>query len=229
MNVKNDIAWREDGTPYSFLFDDVYFSSGSGPEEVKHVFIEPNQIEDRIQTDELSNIGELGFGTGLNFLMTWALYKTMNVNQTLNFYSVEKYPMNREQFQQAFISWPELKVFSDQLLNKVDFEQGWNRIDFEGMKLHLFIGDVQEFLNDLITEHSQMDVWFLDGFSPSKNPEMWNASTLLNVGIASKCKATFSTYTVVGQVRRDLIKAGFEVSKITGFGKKREMLFGIKQ
>jgi tRNA 5-methylaminomethyl-2-thiouridine biosynthesis bifunctional protein len=226
MRQQGDIRWKEDGTPYSHQFDDVYFSEGSGPGEVEHVFLKPNLVQQRLQEQDQLAIAELGFGTGLNFLMTWQMHEAVNSNSTLHFYSVEKYPMTLEQLSTSHEFWPGLSQFSQTLLQQVKFETGWNVCSFDQVTLHLYIGDVQDFLDEMNALEATVDAWFLDGFAPSKNPDMWSLATLTKVGQISKSGTTFSTYTVVGQVRRDLMTAGFDVKKIPGYGKKREMLFG---
>lgn len=226
MNQPNDIVWVEDDTPYSTRFEDIYFSKGSGPAEVEHVFLKPNQIEQRLEAGGPLRIGELGFGTGLSFLMTWALQTKISPQARLDFYSVEKYPIQPEELSRTHEVWPDLKAPSLAFQSQWSTKPGWNHFTFGQVRCHVYVGDVLDFLRELGEQKKTMQVWYLDGFAPAKNPQMWSREVLEQVGQGSTSGSTFSTYTVVGQVRRDLMKAGFQVEKIKGFENKREMLFG---
>ena len=216
-----NLDWEEDGTPYSNEFEDFYFSKGQGPEEVEHVFLSPNKIRENFQIGKNLCIAELGFGTGLNFLMTMKLFDECLSKSKFSFYSVEKFPLKFEEFKQVYETWPKLKNWSDKLLPHLQLKEGWNKIEFRSIEFNIFIGDVVCYLESLLEDELKFDVWFLDGFAPGKNFEMWNTIVLRKVGELSKYGATLSTYTAVGQVRRDLISAGFEMTKLQGFGKKR--------
>lgn len=228
MRDQGDIGWEEDGTPYSIQFDDVYFSKGSGPAEAEHVFLKPNQIEHHLKKGGTLNVAELGFGTGLNFMMTWNLHQRIAAVVDLHFFSVEKYPLNPEQLFKAHRSWPALKPFSQTLLAETPFEAGWNHLTFGNVHLHLYVGDVLTFLTEMLDDQMTLQAWYLDGFAPSKNPDMWSENVLGKVAELTEPQGTLSTYTAVGQVRRDLVASGFHVEKIEGYGRKREMLFGKK-
>ena len=224
------LAWQN-GLPFSSQFGDVYFSDDSGLEETRHVFLQGNRLVDRfaaLSAGERLTIGETGFGTGLNFLCTCQLFlQYAPIGANLDFFSVEKFPLEEEELHAALKLWPELAIYVDVLLKCWHRRvPGWNRWSFfDGrVQLTLVIGDVSEVLPHL--PDSVVDAWFLDGFSPAKNPEMWSDEVLVGVARTSRVAATFATYTCAGWVRRGLQQAGFVVEKISGFGRKREMLRG---
>ncbi|MFW5440739.1 MAG: tRNA (5-methylaminomethyl-2-thiouridine)(34)-methyltransferase MnmD [Methylophilaceae bacterium] len=216
--------------PYSLDFDDVYYSSANGLAETEYVFIQHNQLDERftnLQTIEFIII-ETGFGTGLNYFS--AIQHFINhapANTTLRFISIERYPLHPEDFMKANQHWP---MFSD-LVSALQtaYEQlkdGLNQLSLcDGrIQLDLWIGDVSECLPKIQTA---ADAWFLDGFAPSKNSDMWSAQLFDQIKRLSKSNTTFATFTSAGKVRRQLQRIGFQVNKTKGFGKKREMLFGV--
>lgn len=228
MLEKDPLVIWDGETPFSTIYDDIYYSKGSGIEEVEHVFIQPNRIRERF-LEGVTTIGELGFGTGLSFLVTWKTWVECGKNLPLNFYSVEKYPIEAKEYEKIDSHWPELKSLSSLLRSKTcELEEGWNKFSFEDSSvcLHLWVGDVNDFLKEMKNQSIEINSWYLDGFSPSKNPEMWGIDIMNLVAICSKHETTFSTFTSVGQVKRNLRQAGFQVEKIPGFGKKRDMLAG---
>ena len=224
------LSWQN-GLPFSSRFDDVYFSAESGLEEARHVFLKGNRLDQRFAT--LSNkqgftIGETGFGTGLNFLCAWQLFeKVAPEGASLDFFSTEKFPLDVDELRAALAIWPDLKPFYDELIQHWwRWVPGWNRWNFADgrVRLTLAIGDVDETLPQLPS--GSVDAWFLDGFSPSKNPEMWNDSVLMQLARTSNTEATMATYTSAGWVRRGLQRAGFSIEKVPGYGRKREMVCG---
>ena len=224
------LSWQN-GLPFSSRFDDVYFSAESGLEEARHVFLKGNRLDQRFAT--LSNkqsftIGETGFGTGLNFLCAWQLFeKVAPEGASLDFFSTEKFPLDVDELRASLAIWPDLKPFYDELIQHWwRWVPGWNRWNFADgrVRLTLAIGDVDETLPQLPS--GSVDAWFLDGFSPSKNPEMWTDSVLMQLARTSNTEATMATYTSAGWVRRGLQSAGFSVEKVPGYGRKREMVCG---
>lgn len=218
-----------DGQPYSQQYDDVYYSSDSGLEETQHVFLVCNQLQQRWQnlaTDHFT-IAETGFGTGLNFLCAWRLWnECAPPTARLYFVSIEKYPLSLADMTQALSLWPQLAQQRDQLLAQYQWlSPGFHRLVFDGgrVTLTLLIGDVNDMLPQL---RASVDVWFLDGFAPAKNPEMWQQPLFNNMARLSHAETTFATFTSAGVVRRGLEAAGFAVNKVAGFGRKREMLYG---
>jgi tRNA 5-methylaminomethyl-2-thiouridine biosynthesis bifunctional protein len=223
------LDWQ-DGLPFSAQYGDVYFSRDSGIDETRHVFLQQNHLRERWQAlkpGEHFVIGETGFGTGLNFLCAWQLWDEVAPRDArLHFVSTELHPIPPDELQQALALWPELAEFSAGLLSQYNaMATGWHRLTLaEGrIVLTLLIGDV---LSTLPRLDALVDAWFLDGFAPSKNPQMWNDQLFQAMAQHSAPHATFATFTSAGMVRRGLQAAGFKVEKVAGHGKKREMLRG---
>jgi tRNA 5-methylaminomethyl-2-thiouridine biosynthesis bifunctional protein len=222
------LDWQ-DGLPFSSRFGDVYFSADSGLEETSHIFLQGNGLAERfaaLSAGESFTVGETGFGTGLNFLCAWRLFElSAPPGASLDFFSVEKFPLDDGELRAALALWPELRPLADQLLARWRRRvPGWNRWSFGRVRLTLALGDIAEMLPQL--QGGAIDAWFLDGFSPAKNPEMWSGPVLAQLARTSRPGATLATYTSAGWVRRGLLQAGFDVERAPGFGRKREMLRG---
>jgi tRNA 5-methylaminomethyl-2-thiouridine biosynthesis bifunctional protein len=229
----NIFDWR-DGQPYSTQFDDVYFSTNpdnpqQGIAETDYVFLKHNDLAERwrqLRTNTFV-IGETGFGTGLNFLCACKLWlESAPTNARLHFVSIEKYPLTLAQMQQAHAIWCDLAEVSQALLAQYDaLPNGVHRlILFSGrVQLTLHIGDIQTVLPQI---NPHIDAWFLDGFAPAKNPEMWQTDVFAHMARLSHTQTTFATFTSAGLVRRGLLAHGFMVKKAEGYGRKREMLYG---
>jgi len=228
MTVESPFTLK-DGQPYSALYQDVYFSRDSGLEETRHVFLAQNRLRERWQSLQHPHftIVETGFGTGLNFLCAWQLWnEAAPAHATLHFVSVEKYPLQHEELTTALNLWPELAPFTSQLLEQYRLlAPGWHKLVFENgrVTLTLLVGDARDMLPQL---RAHADAWFLDGFAPAKNPEMWQQDLFEAMAKLSHSETTFATFTSAGDVRRGLQTADFEVHKVPGFGSKREMLAG---
>jgi len=210
--------------PRSDRFSDIYFSESGGMEESLHVFIRPNRVYERGQTRKRLNIVELGFGTGLNFLTTWKTLIGTDCN--LDYVAIEKYPLPIDGIDRALTLFSELSDLKKTLLAKIPPDiPGFHPILFDSgrIRLTLIYGDARESLQKL---DGFVDIWYLDGFAPSKNPDMWSDEIFRRMAELSQPGTTLSTYTVAGMVRRGLADAGFELSRLEGFGRKREMLFG---
>lgn len=212
--------------PLSVQFDDIYFS-GDGPAEASHVFIDGNDLPNRFQQATQFRIGELGFGTGLNFLLTQHLWNTTKKPKgaQLDFYSVEKFPLTADDLERAHEAWPGFAKLAAGLRQKLPAKNpGWHQIDIAvDIRLHLFYGEAGDGLREMDDE---INAWFLDGFSPAKNPDMWTPALFEKMFRCSSASATLATFTVAGAVRRGLTSAGFSVAKQEGFGRKRHMLTG---
>ncbi|MNK79545.1 tRNA 5-methylaminomethyl-2-thiouridine biosynthesis bifunctional protein MnmC [compost metagenome] len=224
------LDWDDQGRPYSRVFDDVYFSDQSGLDETRYVFIEQNRLAERFAALPEGGrlvIGETGFGTGLNFLCAWQVFEQhAAAGARLHFVSVEKYPLSPDDLQRALALWPELKVFADQLLEQyVAIHQGFQRLtlDHGRVTLTLLIGDALEQLPQL---DARIDAWFLDGFAPAKNPDMWTAELFAELARLAAPGASISTFTSTGWVRRLLNAAGFKMKRTPGIGHKWEILRG---
>ncbi|MBT0724087.1 bifunctional tRNA (5-methylaminomethyl-2-thiouridine)(34)-methyltransferase MnmD/FAD-dependent 5-carboxymethylaminomethyl-2-thiouridine(34) oxidoreductase MnmC [Rosenbergiella sp. S61] len=232
------LHWNEQGTPVSQFFDDVYFSNANGLEETRYVFLEGNRLFTRlIDTDQDAFIvAETGFGTGLNFLTLWQSYQQLGCQNSakklprLHFISCEKYPLMLADLELAHHHWPELATFSRALRQQwPDALPGCHRLIFEQgqITVDLWFGDINDMLEDLKANLVQkVDAWFLDGFAPSKNPDMWSESLFSTLATTAKADGTFATFTAAGFVRRGLEQAGFTVTRRKGFAHKREMLVG---
>jgi tRNA 5-methylaminomethyl-2-thiouridine biosynthesis bifunctional protein len=224
------LEWDEQGQPLSCSFGDVYFSRSNGLEETRYVFLAQNDLPNRFSQlgeNATFTIAETGFGTGLNFLCAWQLFEQQAPAQArLHFISVEKYPFTYADLERALALWPELAKYSDALLALyVAVHSGFQHFVLADgrVTLTLLIGDVLECLPELDAE---CDAWFLDGFAPAKNPEMWTPALFQQMARLCTSAATIATFTCAGFVRRGLIEAGFAMEKVSGFGHKREMLKG---
>ncbi|TKJ84635.1 bifunctional tRNA (5-methylaminomethyl-2-thiouridine)(34)-methyltransferase MnmD/FAD-dependent 5-carboxymethylaminomethyl-2-thiouridine(34) oxidoreductase MnmC [Pseudomonas koreensis] len=224
------LDWDDQGRPRSRVFDDVYFSDQSGLDETRYVFLEQNRLAERfaaLPADGRLVIGETGFGTGLNFLCAWQLFEQHAVaGARLHFVSVEKYPLSPADLHRALALWPELKPLAVQLLTHyVAIHQGFQRITLANgrVTLTLLIGDALEQLPQL---DAQIDAWFLDGFAPAKNPDMWTAELFVELARLAAPGSTISTFTSTGWVRRLLNAAGFKMKRTPGIGHKWEILRG---
>ncbi|WP_207102260.1 tRNA (5-methylaminomethyl-2-thiouridine)(34)-methyltransferase MnmD [Paracoccus shandongensis] len=208
------LDWREGGVPVSTRFDDPYFSLAGGLAETRHVFLDGNDLPARLRPG--FHVAELGFGTGLNCL---ALAQVAAVPVIMT--SFEAWPMSLPQLAQAHAGFPELADLSAQL------RAGWgaNVIRVGQVELRLVIGEVAQTLPDW---QDWADAWFLDGFSPAKNPGMWTPEIMAHVGRCTAPGGSFATYTAAGAVRRALAEAGFQVTRRPGFGRKRHMSVGVK-
>ena len=236
-----DISWQTDGTPVSQHYGDVYFSRSHGLEESSHVFLNGNQLAERWQQlpkDAHFIIIETGFGTGLNFLDAWQLWRaTASSSARLHYISIEKHPLPIPDITRALSQWPQLEPLARALLR--DFPPALPGIHplqlDDDLRLSLGFGDIIDVLADICDcDHPLLrgissiaaDAWFLDGFAPAKNPQMWTQAVFDHIASLSKPGTSFATFTAAGQVKRGLQAAGFAVNKTPGFGRKRDMLCG---
>lgn len=224
------LNWDAQGQPLCARFDDLYFSNEDGLAETRYVFLANNQLPERFATlaaGEQLVIGETGFGTGLNFLCAWQLFEQQAAPAArLHFVSVEKYPLNKADLQRALALWPELAPYAEQLLAQyMALHPGFQRLVFaEGrIVLTLLIGDALELFGQL---DAKIDAWFLDGFAPAKNPDMWTPELFAELARLSHASTTLGTFTSTGYVRRRLNDAGFKMKRVPGLGKKWEVLKG---
>lgn len=224
------LDWDERGQPLSRSYGDIYFSQENGLEETRYVFLANNDLAARfaaLADGECLNIGETGFGTGLNFLCAWQLFEQQApAGARLHFVSVEKYPLHHDDLQRALALWPELAPFSAELLTQYRaIHPGFQRLLLAGGRvvLTLLIGDVMEQLPQL---DARIDAWFLDGFNPAKNPEMWTPELFAELARLSAPGTTIGTFSSAGRVRRALNEAGFKMKRVPGLGKKWEVAKG---
>lgn len=213
------IEWKENSVPASMLFDDPYYSLDDGVAETQHVFLDGNDLPRRFRPG--FHIAELGFGTGLNLLVTLAAWRGAGVDGVLRYTSFEQYPLGADDMAQAHRAFPALRSVADELAPH------WGKPQFavQGLEFTLITGDAR---TTLPAQNWQVDAWYLDGFSPAKNPELWGADLMMAVGAHTALGGSFATYTAAGHVRRGLVAAGFEIAKTPGFGRKRHMTRGVK-
>ena len=232
------IHFNQENTPVSDKFDDVYFSNQDGLAETHYVFLEGNQLWERWVNYQEAHfvIAETGFGTGLNFFAVTTLFREFRQKhpdsplKRLYFISFEKYPLLLDALQQAHLAYPQFSHLAQHLQqNWLNPIQGCYRFHFDETTLDLWFGDVTENLPQLGDYmNSKIDAWFLDGFAPSKNPDMWNEQLYQQMFRFTKPQGTFATFTAASAVRKGLENAGFNINKRKGFGKKRECLSGQK-
>lgn len=217
------VDW-EAGAPRSIFFSDIYFS-GDGAAESRHVFIDGNDLPARFAQAPDFSIGELGFGTGLNVLAAWDCWRRAGAKPAaqLHFLSFEKNPLSADDLARAHRAWPQFGGLSARLLRVYPPPAaGVHRLRLDDdATLTLVLGDAGLYLPRL---EARIDAWFLDGFAPAKNPEMWTPAVFAEIARLSAPGATAATFTVAGDVRRALRAAGFAVEKRAGYGRKREML-----
>jgi tRNA 5-methylaminomethyl-2-thiouridine biosynthesis bifunctional protein len=219
------LEWAEDGTPRSARFGDVYFSREDGLAESRAVFLAGCGLPEAWAGRPRFTVGELGFGTGLNIAALLDLWRrTRPAGGRLQVFSVEGFPIDRDEAVRALSAWPELAEVATALTSVWPAPTpGFHRLDLPAFDctIDLGIGDAAEMLAQW---SGKADAWFLDGFAPSTNPGMWSDAVLDGVAARSAPGARLATFTVAGAVRRGLADRGFVVEKRPGHGRKRERL-----
>lgn len=246
------IHWQMDDTgnkvPVSGEFGDVYFSNADGLAESRHVFLAHNQLPERLANlaeKQCFTIAELGFGTGLNLLATWQLWRQLRdmypqlATARLHFITTEKYPIPLADLTQILALWgqraPELAEFIEPLLTAYPpLIAGCHRLNFfeDNLTVDIWLGDAAESLaklaNNAASFHAPyVDAWFLDGFAPSCNSTLWTDSIFAQMQRLSRPMTTAATYSCAGIVKRGLQNCGFQIKKVKGFGRKNQMLTAI--
>lgn len=236
--ITNKLAWEDETVPRSVQFDDTYYSKADGLSETKYVFIQGNKLPEQWRNIQNCTIGELGFGTGLNFLVTaqeWQIFHkddTNSKNAKLHFISFEQFPITAAQMRKALSRWPHIKkaaeclaeAWDDALDKQENIANGPVTIEYaKNILLTVYMGDANILLPTLQTK---IDAWYLDGFSPAKNPELWNKDLMMQVAKTTNLGGTFATYTAASFVRQNLKTAGFIVERIKGHAGKQHMSVG---
>jgi len=226
-----NLSWNDAGLPFSEDYGDVYFSDEDPQGENLHVFIKGNNLETRFSKTESKRftLGELGFGSGLNFLLSWQEWlRTIGKSRSLHYVAFELHPLSKMQLGACHKLWPELKELSEALIEQwPEACAGCHRLLFDGdVILDLHFGDALSQLSRLPTR-SGIDAWFLDGFSPSKNRNLWDVKLVSEITRVSDQGATLTSYSAAGDLRRALEQCGFRTQKTTGFGRKRHMLQAV--
>lgn len=208
-------------------YGDIYFSAQDGLAETRHVFLDGNNLRAAWADRPRFCICETGFGTGLNFLAAWKLFAdTARPHQRLDYISIEKYPLTPAQIQEALAPWGDvLGVYLKAMLAQYPIRaRGFHRIDLNAqVSLTLVFGDAREVMSEIV---ARVDAWFLDGFAPAKNPDLWEPYLYAQMARLSHTGTSFASFTAAGDVRRGLEAQGFFVEKRKGFGRKRDMIAG---
>ncbi|KPP80967.1 MAG: hypothetical protein HLUCCO07_12245 [Rhodobacteraceae bacterium HLUCCO07] len=215
MGQSAELEWRDGKVPVSTRFDDPYYSLDNGLAETCHVFLDGNDLAARLCDG--FHVAELGFGTGLNLLATWRLWRGTGQGGRLHFTSFEAFPVDIDDMRAAHSAFPELAEESVEILDALG---SGPVVDLPDLRFEMIKGDARETLPHW---PGRADAWFLDGFSPARNPELWGADLMQAVAAHTAPGGTAATYTAAGHVRRALQAAGFEVTRRPGFGRKRHM------
>lgn len=226
---RQTLTWDEGDMPYSREFGDHFYCRTDGRLECGHVFLAGNGLPERFGGKAEFMIGELGFGTGLNFCETWRQFReTAEGANRLHFVSFERFPMQRAEIDRALSHWPEIGRERVALATAwPDAPAGRVTLDLDpSVRLSVVCGTAFEEIGRF---DGLFDAWYLDGFAPARNPDMWSAE-LMRLVYGKTCPGgSFATYAAAGFVRRNLQSAGFAVERRKGFAGKREMLCGVKQ
>lgn len=232
MPNSQTLDWNDGDMPYSREFGDHFYCQTDGRLECGHTFLAGNGLPERwsqpVSPDKDFLIGELGFGTGLNFCETWRQWKlARQPDARLHFMSFELFPMQRDEIDRALSRWPEIDVERKALTALwPDSPSGHVTLQLDTQtKLTVVCGPA---LDGVTAADQGFDAWFLDGFAPSRNPAMWSPEMMQAVYDKTSTTGTFGTYAAAGFVRRNLQAAGFIVERRPGFAGKREMLCGTK-
>ncbi len=214
------LTWRDAVIPVSTRFDDPYFSLSGGLAETRHVFLGGNALPARFSPG--FHVAELGFGTGLNLVATLIAWRAAGVSGTLHYTSFEAYPMTADDMARALGAFPETLAVAGPVLDQ--WAAGNTQFSLPDLEAKIIIGDAGVTLD---AWDAAADAWYLDGFSPAKNPDLWTDTLMHAVARHTRTNGTFATYTAAGHVRRALATAGFAVERNTGFGRKRHMSAGV--
>lgn len=237
--IPANLQWDEDQVPRSDKFGDLYFSAENGLDESRHVFLNGNNLTDRwanLTKGDVFVIAETGFGSGLNLLAAAELWEQIaHPEARLHYLSIERFPILSSDLLRCHRRWPSLTPLSDRLASLYPhLTAGYHRFNLtEKITTTLIFDDITAGLSSLcppleptLWHHRpfSVDAWFLDGFAPAKNPDMWQPDIYPLINRLSKTGSTLATFTAAGDVRRALKHWGFDVAKVPGYGRKREML-----
>lgn len=220
------VAFDEAGTPISARYGDVYHAQMGALAQAEHVFLRGNQLPARWQGRTSFTVCETGFGLGHNFLALWRAWRSdPQRSKHLHVVSFEAHPFSKEDM--ALVLLPRLPTLFRPLATQLlaawpVLLPGLHRLEFENadLTLTLAFGRVEKLARQI---DAHVDAYFLDGFAPQKNPEMWSPRLFGQLVRMARTGATAASWCCAGSVRRALGEAGFLVSKAPGFGDKREM------
>lgn len=218
---QSGISWRAGPAgevPVSDRFDDPFYSLEDGLAETRHVFLAGNGLPGRLRAG--FHVAELGVGTGLNLLALAEAAEAAGVTG-LRYTGFEAFPLSRGDLGRALGAFPALGPQAARLLDAWD-PAGWSaRIG--PVHAEMIAGDARRTLPGW---SGRAQAWFLDGFAPARNPELWEAGLMAAVAARTSPGGSFATYTAAGEVRRALAAAGFKVTRVPGYGRKRHMTIG---
>jgi tRNA U34 5-methylaminomethyl-2-thiouridine-forming methyltransferase MnmC len=214
----HEIDWRADRVPVSRRFDDPFFSLEDGLAETRHVFLSGNDLPARFAPG--FHIAELGFGTGLNLVAAALAWQAAGIEGPLRFTSFEAFPLSGADARAALAAFPDAAPFAEAIAAALE---GDGRIETESLSARIVLGDARQ---TLPAWDGAADAWFLDGFAPARNPELWEPALLQAVADHTAPGGTCATYSAAGAVRAALTGAGFEVERVPGYGRKRHMVRG---
>ena len=217
---KADVIWRDGDVPVSVLFDDPYFSRADGLAEARHVFLAGNGLPARFGAG--FRVAELGFGCGLNALAAASAWKAADMPGALRLTSFEAWPMDPADMARALARWPDLAPLAAPLVGA--WATGARTVALPGLDLEIIEGDARD---TLPAWTGRADAWFLDGFAPARNPELWEPGLLVEVARHTRPGGTFATYSAASGIREALSSAGFIVTRAPGFGAKKHMSRGV--
>ena len=214
---------------YSKSYNDIYFDKLNGPKETEHVYLNTNNLTKKFKNKQKFVIAEIGFGTGLNFLLTWKLWKeNRKTNGSLTYISFENAPLSKKDIERVYKKFKKLDGYSRFLLKNIPERcKSTHRIFIKADNINLIL--IYDDITSLINFNFKADTWFLDGFSPKKNPLVWTDKLFKQLYNFTNLDGSLSTFSVAGHIRRGLLKAGFKVSKVSGYGNKKEISYAIKK
>jgi tRNA U34 5-methylaminomethyl-2-thiouridine-forming methyltransferase MnmC len=219
VHDQSGLEWRAGDLPVSTRFWDPYFSLDGGLNEARHVFLGGNDLPLRLRPGFA--VAELGFGTGLNMLALEMACRQANAPDPVHFTSFEAYPLPAAAIRRALAAFPGALAIADPFLDA--WAAGARRFPLGVLHVEVVEGDARDTLPHW---QGRADAWFLDGFAPARNPEMWAPELMAEVARHTAPGGTFATYTAAGFVRRGLEEAGFAVQRQPGYGRKRHMSTG---
>lgn len=214
---------------YSKSYNDIYFDKLNGPKETEHVYLNTNNLTKKFKNKQKFVIAEIGFGTGLNFILTWKLWKeNRKTNGSLTYISFENAPLSKKDIERVYKKFKKLDGYSSFLLKNIPARcKSTHRIFIKADNINLIL--IYDDITSLINFNFKADTWFLDGFSPKKNPLVWTDKLFKQLYNFTNLDGSLSTFSVAGHIRRGLLKAGFKVSKVSGYGNKKEISYAIKK
>ncbi len=214
---------------YSKSYNDIYFDKLNGPKETEHVYLNTNNLTKKFKNKQKFVIAEIGFGTGLNFILTWKLWKeNRKTNGSLTYISFENAPLSKKDIEKVYKKFKKLDGYSSFLLKNIPARcKSTHRIFIKADNINLIL--IYDDITSLINFNFKADTWFLDGFSPKKNPLVWTDKLFKQLYNFTNLDGSLSTFSVAGHIRRGLLKAGFKVSKVSGYGNKKEISYAFKK